>query len=84
MHIISFIGVLIPAFILGIFGFCQIIGSFQNINERPGLWGTILLWIAILGAGALFVVKYIPGQKFAMIIGYAASFITALGQGKIE
>lgn len=84
MHIIIFIVILFLAYLLGVFGFCQIIGSFQNIKERPGLLGTVLLWIAILGAGALFVVKSIPDQKFAMIIGYAASLISALGYGKIE
>lgn len=84
MNFGGFIITLIIAFAVGVFGFSQIIGSLQNLHSRPGLLGTMILWTVILCAGAFFVVSNFPEEKLAMIIGYAASFVTVLGQGKVE
>lgn len=50
MEILIFIVVLAVAFVIGVFGFCQIIGSFQNFHIRGvGMTAfTIILWAVIL------------------------------------
>ena len=71
------------AWFVGVLGWAQVIGSVQNIKERPNLWLTLILWIAIL-----IIVAYIVTTKFAGLvplgIGYIISLIQVLSSGKIE
>lgn len=83
MSTLVFILVLVIAWVVGVIGFSQIIGSLQNMKERPGLLMPMLLWLVIL-AGGFFLEHYLfPANPLPLILGYAASFITVLAQGKI-
>lgn len=80
---LKFIIIATIAWVVGVFGWAQVIGSVQNIKERPNLWLTLILWIAIL-----IIVAYIVTTKFAGLvplgIGYIISLIQVLSSGKIE
>lgn len=80
---LKFIIIAAIAWVVGVFGWAQVIGSVQNIKERPNLWLTLILWIAILT-----IVAYIVTTKFAGLvplgIGYIISLIQVLSSGKIE
>lgn len=80
---LKFIIIAAIAWIVGVFGWAQVIGSIQNIKERPNLWSTLILWAVIL-----LVVAYIVVTKFAglmpLAIGYIISLIQILNSGKIE
>lgn len=80
---LKFIIIVAIAWVVGVFGWAQVIGSVQNIKERPNLWLTLILWIAIL-----IIVAYIVTTKFAGLvplgIGYIISLIQVLSSGKIE
>ena len=71
------------AWIVGVIGWSQIIGSLQNLDRRKGLLVTLVLWIAIMGAGA-----YIAIAKFNGLLPLAAGYFVALiqvkAQGRIE
>lgn len=80
---LKFIIIAAIAWVVGVFGWAQVIGSVQNIKERPNLWLTLILWNAIL-----IIVAYIVTTKFAGLvplgIGYIISLIQVLSSGKIE
>lgn len=80
---LKFIIIAAIAWIVGVFGWAQVIGSIQNIKERPNLWSPLILWTVIL-----LVVAYIVVTKFAglmpLAIGYIISLIQILSSGKIE
>ncbi len=80
---LKFVIIAAIAWIVGVFGWAQVIGSVQNIKERPNLWLTLILWVAIL-----IIVAYIVITKFAGLaplgIGYIISLIQVLSSGKIE
>ncbi len=83
MSTLAFVLVILIAWVVGVIGFSQIIGSLQNMKDRPGLLMPMLLWILIL-AGGFFLEHYLfPENPLPVILGYAASFITVLAQGKI-
>ncbi len=80
---LKFIIIAAIAWVVGVFGWAQVIGSVQNIKERPNLWLTLILWNAIL-----IIVAYIVTTKFTGLvplgIGYIISLIQVLSSGKIE
>ena len=64
-------------FLIGIFGFCQVIGSIKYFRGTSSIitiviWGA-LLTAAILGGKALF-----PDQFIAMLIAYGITFLLSL------
>lgn len=71
------------AWIIGVFGWSQIIGSFQNLDRRKSLFLTLIMWVLILGAVAYVAIVKFNGQ-IPLIIGYAISFIQVKAQGRIE
>ena len=69
------------SFILGTFGFSQIIGTikyFHNFRLSSALY-TIILWSAILGFGAFDVITWLSKYAIALYIGYGVSFLLSLG-----
>ncbi len=80
---LKFIVVAVIAWIVGVFGWSQIIGSLQNLSARKGLLFTMLLWIVIMGAGA-----YVAIVKFAavwpLVIGYGIALVQTLSAGRIS
>ncbi len=76
-----FVGLILGfvAFLLGVFGFSQIIGTikYPNIVRSPG--ATICLWLGIL-ITAIIVSHSLLGEYLAFIyIGLGISFVCALG-----
>lgn len=71
------------AWIIGVFGWSQIIGSLQNLDRRKSLFFTLIVWIVILGAVAYIAIVKFNGQA-PLIIGYAISFIQVKAQDRIE
>ncbi len=68
------------SWILGIFGFCQIVGS---IRQRSNLF-TILFWTAIIVIISFFVFTYLHKYIWGYVIGISISLIRVLSLDKIE
>lgn len=81
MHIILFVVILGLSFFIGIFGFCQVVGTvkyFRNFKLLSALI-TIILWGIILWFGFYAVRTWLPSCKTALYIGYGISFLLSLG-----
>ena len=71
------------SWIIGIFGWTQIIGSLQNVADQKKYFYTLIIWaIVVIGFAALVVAKF--NGLWGLIIGYLISFIQILRSGKIE
>ena len=85
MTVVIFILVLIGSWLIGVFGWAQIIGSIQNLSTRGGkMLFTLFLWVGIIGVTLFLVLKFLPAKIWAWIIGMAISLIQVLLQGKIQ
>ena len=84
MKFLIYFAVFAVSFIIGVFGFAQIVGCFQNIKTNKLGFLTIILWIAIL-IGSFFLMKrLVPDYSLAYYIAMAISLISILRQGKIH
>jgi CHASE2 domain-containing sensor protein len=72
----------VVAWIIGVIGWSQIIGSLQNLDRRKGLLVTLVLWILIMGAAAYVAVAKFNGL-WPLAVGYFVSFIQVKAQGRI-
>ncbi|MBE5037313.1 hypothetical protein INF35_05925 [Subdoligranulum sp. DSM 109015] len=86
MDIVVFFVVGFLAYLLGVFGFAQIIGSLQNVKRRGiGMTlYTICVWVIILGIGWFIRYSVVPDQSFAYYLGTGISFVQILFSGKIQ
>ena len=75
---LSFIIILVIAWLLGVFGWSQVIGSIRT--KQNGFVVTIIIWLAV---GAYFAITKFGGIV-PMVIGYVISIIVVLGQKNIE
>ena len=85
MVISAIVGVV--AWVVGLFGWAQIVGSLQNVKERgTGMTlVTIIINAAIMIALAVLVWKVVlVGHIKALLIGYAVSLVMILASGKIH
>ena len=80
---LKFIIVAVIAWLVGVFGWAQIIGSIQNLKIRKNLLFTLVLWIVLLSSGAYFAIVTFD-SLWALIVGYAISFAQIISSGKIE
>lgn len=80
---LKFIIVAVIAWLVGVFGWAQIIGSIQNLKIRKNLLFTLVLWIVLLSSGAYFAIVTFD-SLWALIVGYAISFVQIISSGKIE
>lgn len=78
--------VLFVAWISGVFGFAQIIGSLQNLRIRgPAMSAfTIILWVLILGAICFVAHHFFFPYRIVYYVGTGISFIQVLCSGRIE
>ena len=84
MSVFMFVVVAVLSFVVGVIGFSQIIGAVQNLSVRPNLLLPMILWAAIL-AGGFFLERHLfPDDLLPLLIGYGASFVIVLFQGRIE
>lgn len=83
---LKFIIVFAVLWVIGLFGWAQIIGSLQNVSTRGiGLTlFTTVVWTCIMAAGAVIVVRYFSDCRWAMLAGYGISFLNIITKGKIE
>jgi hypothetical protein len=82
MQVFLFIVVAIVAFVVGIFGFAQIIGSLRSRQKNFLL--PIIIWLAIL-VGEFFLARLIViNYMNAFYIGTGIAFVIMLLQKKIE
>ena len=85
MKYVIFIVIFIVSWLVGVFGWAQIIGSFQNLKSRgPHMLITVLIWSIIIVATYIAVWKFFASSILAWIIGMVVSFMQVLRQGKIE
>ena len=82
MQVFLFIVVAVVAFVVGIFGFAQIIGSLRTRQKNFLL--PIIIWLAIL-VGEFFLARLIViNYMNAFYIGTGIAFVIILLQKKIE
>ena len=82
MQVFLFIVVAVVAFVVGIFGFAQIIGSLRTRQKNFLL--PIIIWLAIL-VGEFFLTRLIViNYMNAFYIGTGIAFVIILLQKKIE
>lgn len=86
MDILLFILVGYGTFMVGTWGFAQIVGSIQSFRERGPILtcATILIWVVILAVCVLLVLKFLQKYTIALLLGYIISLIVILRSGKIE
>ncbi len=80
MNFLIFVAVLVVSFLIGAFGFPQIVGTlkyFRSFRTVQALY-TIILWLAILGFYFFAVIKWLFVYKIALYIGFAVSFLMSL------
>ena len=82
MYYVLWFAVLFLSFVVGVFGFCQIIGSIQT-RQRAFLL-TIVIWVAILVVCYFIVRRFLPDQMIALYVGYGISLVQSLTVGKIQ
>ena len=82
MNYIIFYVAAFGAFIIGVFGFSQIIGSLRA-RQRNFLI-PIIIWISLLLIIYFVFTNLIPNFINALYIGYILSFLTVISQSKIE
>ena len=81
--LLKFIIIAAVAWILGVFGWAQIIGSLQNIKTRKSLAFTLVLWIVIMAVGGYIAIAVLQ-NTWALVVGYLISFIQVKAQGRIS
>ena len=85
MSYVLFIVIAAISWLVGVFGWAQIIGGFQHLKTRGGVIViTILLWTVIIAATFFVVFKFFQADIWAWVIGMAVSFVQVLRTGKIE
>ncbi len=80
---IKFFIIIIISWLVGVFGWAQIIGCIQNIFYRKSLVLPLILWVIIMCVVAFLAISVFDSM-IALIIGYIISLIQALFTGKIE
>ena len=78
--------VFIISYLIGVFGFSQIIGSLQNIKER-GIKMTIitsLIWIIILGILIFIIYSKFNSNMISSAIALIISLIQVVSTGRIQ
>ncbi|MDO4383581.1 MAG: hypothetical protein Q4C18_03725 [Eubacteriales bacterium] len=72
---------LIVSYVVGLFGFAQILGSLQHVRER----GIAMTFITIIINGVILLGAYMLVAHFftsvkPLVIGYVISFLSLLGK----
>lgn len=85
MRFVIFSVILFISWIIGIWGWAQIIGGLQNLKSRGFIMlVTIMIWLLIIGLTLLLVLKFFNSYILAWIIGMAISFLRIITSGRIE
>ena len=84
MSFILSILVLGISWLIGVVGWAQVVGGFQNLGIRSNMILTIIIWLAIIFACVFLVRQFFADKMLFCFIGLAISFVQVLMQGKIE
>lgn len=86
LDFLLFFGIALVSFVLGTFGFAQIIGSLRTIRIRGIAMTlfTVVLWLAILAGGVAIVLCWIQKHEIALYVAYGLSFVIIISQKTIE
>ena len=85
MRYVIFITILIVSWLIGVFGWAQIVGGFQSLKSRGvKMLITVLIWSVIVIGTFIVVLKFYPTSIIAWIIGMVVSLVQVLRQEKIE
>jgi len=82
MEYVIFFAIGFLSFVVGTFGFAQIIGSLRT--KQPNFIIPIAVWISLLFIVYLLISWLAPTTTYALYIGYMISFVVILFQKKIE
>lgn len=82
MKYVIWILILAVSYFIGVFGFCQVIGSIQH--RQRGFLFTIVIWVVILGGIYLLAKFFVPNKLTALYVGYGIALVQSLLAGKIE
>ena len=80
---VKFLVIAIISWLIGLFGWAQIIGSIQNLNCKKNFKVILFLWSIIVIAAAIIICILLKG-KVPLLVGYFISFIQVVRAGKIE
>ena len=86
MNMIGQILAFFICYIIGVFGFTQIVGSLQNIKNRgiPMTLFTISVWTIIVGLTVFIIYSKFNNCMVPCVIAMIISFLQTLFAGKIE
>lgn len=85
MSIVIFVVILLISYFIGVFGWTQIVGGFQNLKTRGSkMIITIVLWAAIIGGSFYLVFRFFRNDIWAWAIPMVISFIQVIKSGRIE
>ena len=69
------------AWLAGIFGFAQIIGSLQSLKSNRKYWFTLILWTVILAVLGYIAVVKLDGL-LPLAVGYGFALVMVIGARK--
>lgn len=86
MTILLYIVFLAIAYFIGVFGFCQIIGTLQRVGTPDFSKGVFAMffWTVIIVASIILMHTFFFEYLTAFYIGLAISLLMSLSAGKIE
>lgn len=78
--------VMVASWFIGVWGFCQIIGSLQRIGtpQFSKCVFALILWSAIIIACIILMHAFFSDYLIAFYIGLGVSLLQSLSAGKIE
>lgn len=82
LKILVWIASVVVSYLIGVFAWSQIIGSIQNFSDNHKLIIPLILWAMILFVGYT-ILQMLFKTDFAVLLGYAISFVMVKAQGKI-
>lgn len=85
MHYVIGFATFFAAFVIGAFGFAQIIGCLQNVRTMK--WKVIfpmVLWAAILVGSYFLMKRLVPEHDIWYYVGLGVSLLQTLSAGKIS
>lgn len=80
---LKFILIAVVAYVVGVIGWAQFVGSLQNIRKAKKFAVPLVLWAIILTVGA-YVAIYVFDDAWALAVGYGISLFQILISGKVQ
>lgn len=80
MNVFLFILFAVICCVVGVFGFCQIIGviKYNYMFSGKNIAATVIIWLIILSVVAGILIAIVPKLWAAVCVGYVISFLLSL------